>query len=83
VGATVGLLSSVIPYSLELISLRRLSPATFAVLTCLSPVTAALAGLVVLGQQIGLPGYLGVALVTVASIGAVRSAHAGPAEPLG
>ncbi|MCV7065274.1 EamA family transporter [Mycolicibacterium farcinogenes] len=83
VGAAVGVLSSVIPYSLELISLRRLPPATFAVLTCLSPVTAALAGLVVLGQQIGLLGYLGVALVTVASIGAVRSAHAGPAEPLG
>ncbi|OBB28554.1 permease [Mycolicibacterium peregrinum] len=83
VGAVVGVLSSVIPYSLELISLRRLPPATFAVLTCLSPVTAALAGLVVLGQQIGLLGYLGVALVTVAGIGAVRSAHARPAEPLG
>ncbi|QRY42451.1 EamA family transporter [Mycolicibacterium boenickei] len=83
VGAAVAVLSSVIPYSLELISLRRLAPATFAVLTCMSPVTAALAGLVVLGQQIGLLGYLGVALVTVASIGAVRSAHAGPAEPLG
>ncbi|OBK06201.1 permease [Mycolicibacterium conceptionense] len=83
VGAAIGVLSSVIPYSLELISLRRLPPATFAVLTCLSPVTAALAGLVVLGQQIGLLGYLGVALVTVASIGAVRSAHARPAEPLG
>ena len=83
VGAAVGVLSSVIPYSLELISLRRLPPATFAVLTCLSPVTAALAGLVVLGQEIGLLGYLGVALVTVASIGAVRSAHARPAEPLG
>ncbi|WP_233213362.1 EamA family transporter [Mycobacterium hubeiense] len=74
-GVAVGLLSSVIPYSLELISLRHLSAATFAVLTCLSPVTAALAGLVVLGQQIGVLGYLGVVLVTVASIGAVKSAH--------
>lgn len=82
VGVAVGLMSSVIPYSLELISLRRLTPAVFAVLTCLSPVVAALAGLVVLGQQIGALGYLGVALVTAASIGAVRSAHA-PAEPLG
>ncbi|MGV9802194.1 EamA family transporter [Mycobacterium sp. NPDC003449] len=83
VGAAVGLLSSVIPYSLELVSLRTLPPATFAVLTCLSPVTAALAGLVVLGQQIGMLGYLGVALVTAASIGAVRAAHTGRAEPLG
>jgi inner membrane transporter RhtA len=82
VSLAVGVMSSVIPYSLELISLRRLSPAAFAVLTCLSPVTAALAGLVVLGQQIGVPGYVGVVLVTVASIGAVRTAHAGPAEPL-
>jgi inner membrane transporter RhtA len=83
VGLAVGVMSSVIPYSLELISLRRLSPAAFAVLTCLSPVTAALAGLVVLGQQIGALGYLGVVLVTIASVGAVRTAHAGPAEPLG
>ena len=83
VGLAVGVMSSVIPYSLELISLRRLSPAAFAVLTCLSPVTAALAGLVVLGQQIGVLGYVGVVLVTVASVGAVRTAHAGPAEPLG
>ncbi|MHC9291790.1 EamA family transporter [Mycobacterium sp. LTG2003] len=82
VGVAVGVMSSVIPYSLELISLRRLAPAVFAVLTCLSPVVAALAGLVVLGQQIGVLGYLGVVLVTAASIGAVRSAHA-PAEPLG
>lgn len=82
VAVAVGLMSSVIPYSLELISLRRLAPAVFAVLTCLSPVVAALAGLVVLGQQIGVLGYLGVALVTAASIGAVRTAHA-PTEPLG
>lgn len=82
VAAAVGVMSSVIPYSLELISLRRLPPATFAVLTCLSPVTAALAGLAVLGQQIGTLGYVGVTLVTAASIGAVRSAHSGPAEPL-
>ncbi|MCV7288404.1 EamA family transporter [Mycolicibacterium wolinskyi] len=82
VAVAVGLMSSVIPYSLELISLRRLAPAVFAVLTCLSPVVAALAGLVVLGQQIGVLGYLGVVLVTAASIGAVRTAHA-PTEPLG
>ncbi|MDV3127504.1 EamA family transporter [Mycobacterium sp. 21AC1] len=80
---TVAVMSSVIPYSLELLSLRRLTPAAFAVLTSLSPVAAAVAGLVILGQQIGVPGYLGVALVTVASIGAVRSAPTGSAEPLG
>lgn len=80
---SVSVLSSLVPYSLELLSLRHLHPSVFAVLTSLSPVVAALAGLVVLGQQIGALGYLGVALVTAASIGAVRTAHTGPAEPLG
>jgi inner membrane transporter RhtA len=72
---TVGLMSSVIPYSLELISLRRLPSETFAVLTCLSPVVAALAGWLVLGQHLAVTGYLAIVLVTVASIAAVRTAR--------
>ena len=71
----VGLMSSVIPYSLELLSLRRLSAETFAVLTSISPVTAAIAGWIVLGQQLGVPGYLAIVLVSTACVGAVRSAH--------
>ena len=71
----VGVMSSVIPYSLELLSLRRLSAETFAVLTSISPVTAALAGWLVLGQRLGVPGYLAIVLVSVACVGAVRSAH--------
>ena len=71
----VGLMSSVIPYSLELLSLRRLSAETFAVLTSISPVTAAIAGWIVLGQQLGVPGYLAIVLVSAACVGAVRSAH--------
>jgi inner membrane transporter RhtA len=74
-GLAVGLMSSVIPYSLELLSLRRLSAGTFAILTSISPVTAAIAGWLVLGQQLGLSGYLAIALVSVACVGAVRSAH--------
>jgi hypothetical protein len=50
-------------------------PDTFAVLTSLSPVIAALPGWLVLGQQLGLAGYLAIVLVTVASIGAVRSSR--------
>jgi inner membrane transporter RhtA len=69
----VGLLSSVIPYSLELWSLRTLAPETFAVLTCLSPVVAVLAGWVVLGQRLSGIACVAIVLVTVASIGAVRS----------
>ncbi len=73
-GVTVGLMSSVIPYSLELISLRHLPAETFAVVTCLSPVIAALAGWWVLGQHLAVSGYIAIVLVTLASIGAVRSA---------
>ena len=79
-GFTVGVMSSVIPYSLELISLRRLPPETFAILTCLSPVVAALAGWLILGQHLAVTGYLAIVLVTVASIGAVRSASGRPAR---
>jgi inner membrane transporter RhtA len=69
---TVGVVSSVIPYSLELLSLRRLSAGTFAILTSISPVTAAIAGWLVLGQELGLAGYLAIALVSVACVGALR-----------
>ncbi|MCT7659682.1 EamA family transporter [Mycobacterium deserti] len=79
-GVTVGVMSSVIPYSLELTSLRRLPPETFAILTCLSPVVAALAGWLVLAQSLTATGYLAIGLVTAASIGAVRSAR-GRREP--
>jgi inner membrane transporter RhtA len=74
-GVTVGVMSSVIPYSLELMSLRRLPPETFAILTCLSPVVAAVAGWLILGQHLAATGYVAIVLVTVAGIGAVRSAR--------
>ena len=74
-GITVGVMSSVIPYSLELVSLRRLPPETFAILTCLSPVVAAVAGWLILGQHLAVTGYVAIVLVTAASIGAVRSAR--------
>lgn len=70
----VAVLSSVVPYSLELWSLRTLAPGTFAVLTCLSPVVAVLAGWVVLGQSLGWVQCMAIVLVVVASVGAVRSA---------
>ncbi|HYO03877.1 MAG TPA: EamA family transporter [Mycobacterium sp.] len=71
----VGLMSSVIPYSLELWSLRTLDPGTFAVLTCVSPVVAVLAGWAVLDQRLRLIDCLAITLVTLASAGAVRSAR--------
>ncbi|HEX5729631.1 EamA family transporter [Microbacterium sp.] len=73
-GAAVAVLSSMIPYALELIALRRLPAAAFAILMSLAPATAALAGWVLLGQELVWLEVLGIALVIAASIGAVRSA---------
>ncbi|KAF4406326.1 MULTISPECIES: DMT family transporter [Streptomyces] len=70
-GAVVALMSSVLPYSLELASLRRLPAATFAVLMSLEPAVAALAGLLVLGQPLSLVAAAAILLVVAASIGAV------------
>lgn len=72
-GAAVALLSSVLPYSLELLSLRRLPPTAFAVLMSLAPAVAALAGYVVLDQELGVVEAVAIALVVIASAGAVRA----------
>jgi inner membrane transporter RhtA len=72
-GAAVALLSSTIPYAFELIALRRLPAAAFAILMSLAPATAALAGLILLGQHMTWLEVAGIALVIAASIGAVRS----------
>lgn len=82
-GAAVALLSSTIPYALELIALRRLAPAVFGVLMSLAPATAALAGWVLLGQ--GLSGWelAGIALVVVASAGAVWAGRGHPTPVTG
>ena len=65
-GAAVALLSSVVPYSLELLALRRLPARVFGVLMSSEPAVAALAGLVILGQSLGGRQWIGVACVIVA-----------------
>ena len=75
VGLGVALLSSVIPYSLELEALRRIPPRVFGVLMSLEPAVAALVGLVVLGEVLGTQQWVAVLLVVVASVGATRSAR--------
>jgi inner membrane transporter RhtA len=77
-GPVVGLLSSVIPYSLETEALRRIPRGVFGVLMSLEPGVGALAGFVVLGQALGARELLAIALVVVASIGALRAAAPPP-----
>jgi inner membrane transporter RhtA len=72
-GALVGLLSSVIPYTCELIALRTLRPAVFSILMSLEPAAGALAGLVVVHEVLGPVQLLAMACVVVASVGATRS----------
>lgn len=77
-GSAVGMLSSVIPYSVELEALRRIAPPTFGVLMSLEPALAALAGFLVLGQNLGIRALIGIALVVVASVGASRATTKAP-----
>ncbi len=72
-GAAVALLSSTIPYALELVALRRLAAAAFSILMALAPATAALAGFFLLGQHLTVLEIVGIGLVIAASIGAVRA----------
>ncbi|MER6118996.1 EamA family transporter [Streptomyces sp. NPDC001743] len=72
-GAAVALLSSVLPYTLELMALRRLPAPTFAILMSLEPAIAATAGFLVLDQALSTTDALAIALVIGASMGAVRS----------
>lgn len=71
-GAAVGLLSSVVPYSCELIALRTLRAATFGILMSLEPAAAALVAIVVLQEMLSPLQWLAVLCVIGASIGATR-----------
>lgn len=70
VGAAVAVLSSVLPYSLELEALRRLPPHIFGVLMSLEPGLAALVGLLLLHERVGLRAAVAIGLVIAASLGA-------------
>ncbi|WP_413471604.1 EamA family transporter, partial [Streptomyces sp. MB09-02B] len=72
-GAAVAVLSSVLPYTLELLALRRLPASTFAILMSLEPAIAATAGFLILDQALTTVEALAIALVIGASMGAVRT----------
>ncbi|MFF1439897.1 DMT family transporter [Streptomyces sp. NPDC058295] len=72
-GAAVALLSSVLPYTLELLALRRMPASTFAILMSLEPAVAATAGFLILDQALTTIQAAAIALVVAASMGAVRT----------
>ncbi|GAA2107216.1 EamA family transporter [Microlunatus panaciterrae] len=80
-GVAVGLLSSVIPYSLELTALRRIPPRVFGILMSLEPAAAALAAMMLLSEFLTWTQWVALACVVAASVGATRSSRP-QAEPI-
>jgi inner membrane transporter RhtA len=74
-GLAVALLSSVIPYSLEMEALRTLPEHVFGVMMSLEPGIAALAGLIALGQGLSAVQVLAIALVAAGSAGVALGHH--------
>ncbi len=80
-GIGVGVLSTVVPYALDQVVLRRVSRATFAVLLALLPVSAAFTGLVLLHQVPGLVEALGILAVVLGVALRSREPGVGPEPP--
>lgn len=77
-GLVVGIMSSVIPYSLELVALRRVSARAFGVMLSMDPALATAAGFALLGQHLDLKEWIALGLVVAANTG---NSLRGPAEP--
>ena len=73
VGFAVAMLSSAIPYSVELEALRRLPQGIFGVLMSLEPAVAATVGFAILGQALDALEIVAIALVVAASAGALST----------
>lgn len=84
VGLAVALLSSVVPYGLELAALRRIPTRVFGILMSLEPAAAALAGLAVLQQRLSAQELVALVLVSLASLGVTLGRTEGqpPVAPL-
>jgi inner membrane transporter RhtA len=73
-----GVLSSAVPYAVDLVALRRVPQRFFGVFMSINPVIAALAGIVLLGQVLELHEWLGIAIVVAANVVAVSTTRPVP-----
>lgn len=81
VGFGLALLLPVIPFSLEMLALRKLTTAAFGTLMCLEPAIAVVIGLTILHQVPRPAAVVGIVLVVLAGIGATRTGHRRATEP--
>ncbi len=77
-GLLVAVLSSAVPYSLEMISLRSLPRKTMSILLSLEPAMGALAGLVILHEQLTIEQWLAIGFIVAASVGCATTSPAPP-----
>ena len=80
-GLAVAVLSSAIPYSLEMVGLQRLPTRTFGILMSLEPAVGALSGFLILGERLTPIQILAVAAVMAASAGSVLTSRDPKVEP--
>jgi inner membrane transporter RhtA len=79
-GVALAILSSALPFSLEMHALAALPGRTFSILMSLEPAVAALCGLVFLGERLTTSQWLAVGLVIAASVGATVTARKIPVQ---
>jgi inner membrane transporter RhtA len=71
----VALFSSAIPYSMDMVALRRLPARTFGIMMSLEPAVAAMSGLLILGEGLTLRQQFAIGCVMIASFGSTSSAR--------
>ncbi|MDO7833576.1 EamA family transporter [Sphingobium sp. HBC34] len=74
IGLVIALLSSALPYSLEMAAMRRLPASVFSLLTSAAPAVGALSGYVILGERLTMIQWFAIACIMAASAGAALTA---------